>query len=294
MQSREMGERALLIVNPAAGKRHAEDGDLAECVRLLTAAGFDIDRRETATDGPSSADLAKAAIAEGFRVVLVAGGDGTVAPAAIALLETEVTLGILPFGSYMNIANGLGIPLKPIDAARVIAERKVKHSDVGEVAGKVFFETCGIGIDADMFGAARLAERGRWGPAFRRIVRWATANSHRVEITVDGKAERHRVLQILIVNSPYYGWAMPIVPKAEMTDGELDVAIFPRKGRLELIGWLATIWHTGRPGRPPRVLRGKVIEIASSEPVPVHADGQIAGRLPVTVRCCEGALRVFA
>jgi len=289
-----MPERALLIVNPAAGKRHVEDGDLAECVRLLTAAGFDIDLRQTGTEGPTSADLAKIAAADGFRVVIVAGGDGTVAPAAIALLETEVTLGILPFGSYMNIANGLGIPLKPIDAARVIAARKVKRSDVGEVAGKVFFETCGIGIDADMFGAARLAERGRWRSAFRRIVRWATANSHRVEISVDGKTERHRVLQILIVNSPYYGWALPIVPDADMTDGLLDVAIFPRKGRLELFGWMARIWHTGRPGKPPRVLRGKVIEIASPEAVPVHADGQIAGLLPVTVRCCEGALRVFA
>jgi diacylglycerol kinase (ATP) len=294
MQASEMGQRALLIVNPAAGKRHAEDGDLAECVRLLTAAGFDIDLRETGPEGPSSADLAKAGVAEGFGVVIVAGGDGTVAPAAIALLETQVTLGILPFGSFMNIANGLGIPLKPIDAARVIAERKVKRSDVGEVAGMVFLETCGIGIDADMFGAARLAERGRWRPAFRRVVRWATANSHRVDITVDGKTERHRVLQILIVNSPYYGWALPIVRNADMTDGMLEVAIFPRKGRLDLIGWLAKIWHTGRPGRPPRVLRGKVIELASPEAVPVHADGQIAGRLPVTVRCCEGALRVFA
>jgi YegS/Rv2252/BmrU family lipid kinase len=291
---REMADRAVLIVNPAAGKKHAGDGDLAECVRLLTAAGFDIDLRETGTDGPTSGDLAKAALAEGLRIVLVAGGDGTVAPAAIALLETGATLGILPFGTYMNIAHGLGIPLKPIDAARVIAERKVKRSDVGEVGDKVFFETCGIGLDADMFGAARLAERGRWGPAFRRIARWATANPHRVEITVDGKTERHRALQILIVNSPYYGWAMPIVPDADMTDGKLDVAIFPRKGRLELLGWIARIWHTGRPGKPPRLLRGKVIEIASSEPIPVHADGQIAGRLPVTVRCCEGALRVFA
>ena len=287
-------ERAVLIVNPAAGKRHAEDGDLAECVRLLGAAGFDIDRRDTGPEGPTSADLAKSAVADGFRVVLVAGGDGTVAPAAIALIGTEATLGILPFGSFMNIANGLGIPLKPVDAARVIAERKVKRSDVGEVSGKIFFETCGIGMDADMFGAARLAERGRWGPALRRIVRWATANTHRVEVTVDGKTERHGVLQILIVNSPYYGWALPIVPNADMTDGLLDVAIFPRKGRLELIRWMTTIWHTGRPGRPPRLLRGKVIELASSEAVPVHADGQIAGRLPVTVRCCEGALRVFA
>jgi diacylglycerol kinase (ATP) len=291
---REMTDRALLIVNPAAGKRHAAEGDLAECVKLLSAAGFEIDLRETGTDGPSSADLAETGIAEGFRVVIVAGGDGTVAPAAIALLGSDVTLGILPFGRYMNIANGLGIPLKPIDAARVIAERKVKRSDVGEVGGKVFFETCGIGMDADMFGAARLAERGRWRSAFRRVVRWATANSHRVDITVDGKTEQHRVLQILVVNSPYYGWALPIVPNADMTDGELDVAIFPRKGRLDLIGWLVKIWHTGRPGKAPRLLRGKIIEIASAEAVPVHADGQIAGRLPVTVRCCEGALRVFA
>src|SRR2546423_10130210 len=106
-----MGDRALLIVNPGAGKRHAKDGDLTECVRLLTAAGFDIDLRETGTDGPTSADLAKAALAEGFRVVFVAGGDGTVDPAAIALLETDVTLGILPFRSSLDIANGLGIQL---------------------------------------------------------------------------------------------------------------------------------------------------------------------------------------
>jgi len=289
-----MGERALLIVNPGAGKRHAADGDLAECVNLLEAAGFALERRETRVDRPTSADLAKAAVAERFPVVIVAGGDGTVAQAAIELLDREATLGILPFGSYMNVANGLGIPLEPIAAARVIAERKTKRADVGEVAGKVFFETCGIGLDADAFGAARLAERQRWGPAFRRVMRWATATPHQVEIAVDGKSERHRVLQILIVNSPYYGWALPIVPKADMTDGLLDVAIFPRRGRLELIRWMAEIWRGGRPGRPPRLLRGKVIEIASSETIPVHADGQIAGRLPVTVRCREGALRVFA
>jgi diacylglycerol kinase family enzyme len=289
-----MPERALLIVNPAAGKRHAEDGDLAECARLLTAAGLDIDLRETGPEGPTSADLAKTAVAEGFPIVIVAGGDGTVAPAATALLETNVTLGILPFGSFMNIANGLGLPLKPIDAARVIAERKVKRADVGEVEGKVFFETCGIGLDADAFGAARLAERQRWGPAVRRVIRWATAKPHPVEIEIDGKAERYRVLQILIVNSPYYVWALPIVPKADMTDGVLEVAIFPRKGRLDLVRSLVEIWMHGRPGKPPRLRRGKLIEISSSVAMPVHADGQIAGRLPVTVRCREGALRVFA
>jgi diacylglycerol kinase (ATP) len=288
-----MAERALLIVNPGAGKRTADRDDLPECVRLLTAAGFDIERRETGTEGPTSADLAKTAIGEGFPTVIVAGGDGTVALAAAALLDTKVTLGILPFGTYMNIANGLGIPLEPIEAARLIAERKVKRCDAGEVAGKIFFETCGVGLDADAFGAARLVERQRWGPAFRRLVRWATASPRRVEIEIDGRSARYEVLQILVVNSPYYAWALPIVPKADMTDGELDVAIFPRMGRRDLIRSLIEIWLRGRPATPPRMQRGKRIEIASSDPIPVHADGQIAGRLPVTVRCREGALRVY-
>jgi diacylglycerol kinase (ATP) len=289
-----MGDRALLIVNPAAGKRTANDGDLAECVRLLVAAGFQLEKRETGADGPTSADLAKAAINEGYPTVIVAGGDGTVAPAAIALLDSGVTLGILPFGRFMNITNGLGIPLQPIDAARVIAERKIKRCDVGEVAGKHFFETCGVGLDADAFGAARLAERRRWGPALRRLFRWATARPYRVEVTVDGETKRHDALQILVVNSPYYAWALPLMPKADMTDGLFEVAVFPRMGRRDLVRSLFEIWLRGRPRTPPSTRRGKRIEISGPEPMPVHADGQIAGRLPVTVRCREGALRVYA
>jgi YegS/Rv2252/BmrU family lipid kinase len=288
-----MGERALLIHNPAAGKRTAEDGDLAECVRLLLAAGFDIETRETGAEHPTSAELARSAVALDFTSVIVAGGDGTVAPAAEGLLDTSVTLGILPFGSFMNVANGLGIPVEPIDAARLIAARKTKQCDVGEVGKKVFFETCGIGLDADAFGAARLAERGRWGPAWRRVARWATARPHRIEITIDGRTEHHEVLQVLVVNSPYYAWALPVVPGADMSDGELDVAIFPRMGRRDLIRSLVEIWLRGRPGTPPRLRRGTLIEISSSEPMPVHADGQIAGHLPITVRCRAGALRVY-
>jgi diacylglycerol kinase (ATP) len=289
-----VGDRTLLIVNPAAGRRTAADGDLPECVRLLTDSGFRIETKETGTDGPTAADLAAWGRDEGFDTVVVAGGDGTVAPAAAELLDTPVTLGILPFGSFMNITNGLGIPLKPIDAARVIAARKVKRCDVGDVADKLFFETCGVGLDADAFGAARLFERQRWRQAARRVYRWATASPTKVEITIDGATSRHEVMQVLIVNSPYYAWAFPIVPKADMTDGLFEVAIFPRMRRVGLIRSLVEIWLRGHPGTPPRITRGKVIAITSHERLPVHADGQIAGRLPITVRCRAGALRVYA
>jgi diacylglycerol kinase family enzyme len=79
-----------------------------------------------------------------------------------------------------------------------------------------------------------------------------------------------------------------------MTDGLLEVAVFPRLGRLQLLGVLLEIWLRGRPRTPPWIRRGQIVRISSSERMPIHADGQIAGRLPVTVRCRVGALRVFA
>jgi diacylglycerol kinase (ATP) len=289
-----MAEQALVIANPAAGKRTAHEGDLDECVRILRAAGFAVALSETGAEHPTAAELAAKARHEGYPSVIVAGGDGTVADAASELLDSRVTLGVLPFGSFMNIARGLRLPLVPTEAAAVIAQRRVSACDVGEVNRKLFFETCGVGLDADAFGAARLAERGRWRSAFRRIASWATRAPRLVEISIDGKASRHEVLQVLVVNSPYYAWAFPVIPNADMTDGILDVAIFPRMGRRALLRSLVEIARRGRPATPPLIARGRVIELSSKDAMPVHADGQIAGRLPVTVRCRAGALRVYA
>src|SRR6202171_4994491 len=118
--------RALLVVNPAAGHRTAG---------LLSAVA------QPPPEHRPPPDLARRAIAERYDACIVAGGDGTVAPAAAALIDTDVTLGILPFGSFMNIAHGLGIPLVPIDAAAVIARRTVHRADVGDVHGSLFWET---------------------------------------------------------------------------------------------------------------------------------------------------------
>jgi diacylglycerol kinase family enzyme len=285
--------RALLVVNPNAGKRTAGPDDFEQCTAILREAGFALDRVETTADSLTSADLARRAVAERYDACIVAGGDGTVAPAAAALVDTDVVLGILPFGSFMNIANGLGLPLAPVDAARVIAKRSVHRADAGEVNGELFFETAGVGLDAEIFGAARHAERGSWRRAMRRVWRWLTHGTHRVHLVVDGEEHSHRVAQVLVVNSPYYAWALPLLPDASMEDGILDVAVFPRMGRLALIGsLLAMIRMHKLPQRPVRY-RGKRIAMRADTPLAVHADGKIAGALPTEFRCKGGSLRVF-
>src|SRR5687768_939114 len=286
----------MLVVNPAAGERagNHEDGDLERCEAVLREAGFTLDRVETGAESPTSADLARRAVEQGYDVCIVAGGDGTVAPAAAALLNTKVVLGILPFGSVMNIAHGLGLPLDPIPAAHVIARRRVQRADAGGVRDKIFFETAGIGLDAEIFGAARHAERGAWRRALRRAVRMLTQHSYRVAITVDGREDRQRALQVLVMNSPYYGFALEILPRVSMTDGLLDVAVFPRMGRLALVRAFITAWRGGELPTRPLAYRGARIEIASDDPMSVHADGILAGGLPAEFVCRKGALSVFA
>ena len=280
-------------MNPAAGKRTAGPDDLEKAVAILRDAGFVIEQVET-TPEVSSADLARRAIADGFEVCIVAGGDGTVAPAAATLIASDVILGILPFGSFMNIANGLGIPLAPLDAARVIAKRDVHRADAGEVNGALFFETAGVGLDAELFGAARHAERGSWRRALRRVWRYLTHGTHRVRITVGDKTHAHRVMQVLIVNSPYYAWALPLLPDASMEDGVLDVAVFPRMGRFALLRSLVSVMRHRRLPQRPVHYRGARVAIESEMPLSVHADGVPAGALPSEFHCRAGALRVFA
>lgn len=286
----------MLVVNPAAGERgeNRDEGDLERCEAILRDAGFALDRVETGEESPTSAELAQRAVEQGYEACIVAGGDGTVAPAAAALLDTPVVLGILPFGSVMNIANGLGLPLEPVQAANVIARRRVQRADAGVVREKIFFETAGIGLDAEIFGAARHAERGDWRRALRRGLRMLTQHSYRVAITVDGREDRQRALQILVMNSPYYGFALEVLPRVSMTDGLLDVAVFPRMGRLALVRAFIAAWRGGGLPERPVSHRGARIEIASDDPVAVHADGVPAGGLPAEFVCRKGALRVYA
>ncbi|MGH2376939.1 MAG: diacylglycerol/lipid kinase family protein [Candidatus Limnocylindria bacterium] len=286
--------RALCVVNPKAGSRHAGTGDLGEVVRILEAAGIHLDVRECALPEPTAEQLARGAVESGYEAVIAAGGDGTVQAVARELLGSGVVLGILPFGSFMNIAKGLGVPLDAAGAARVIAARNVSHADVGEVHGRVFFETAGIGLDAELFGAARAAERGSWRRAMRWIWRWARQGSHRLRVTTPEAERTVRAYQALVVNSPYYHWSFPVAPAGDMRDGLLEVLLFPRMGRRALVRSLLRLWREGRHQEPPVVIRAREATVSSDARLPVHADGRLVGTLPATFRVRPGALAVYA
>src|SRR5690606_4924504 len=120
-------------------------------------------------------DLARDAVAAGVDLVIAAGGDGTVHEVACGLVGSPVRLGILPFGTVMNVARALGVPHDLEQAARVIRDGRVVRMDVGKAVTRTrqayFVELAGIGVDAGVFACTNQIEAGNWR-AVPRLLRF--------------------------------------------------------------------------------------------------------------------------
>src|SRR5687767_13021174 len=79
--------------------------------------GVGIDARIELLDGGRIPPRAKAAAKQGDKLLIVAGGDGTVSAAASALAGTRTALGILPLGTLNHFARDLGLPTDLAEAA---------------------------------------------------------------------------------------------------------------------------------------------------------------------------------
>jgi diacylglycerol kinase (ATP) len=286
--------RALAIVNPAAGGGTARD-EVEAVLDLLRQRFETVDVVETELEHPTAFELGKRAVDERYDVAIAAGGDGTVGAVARALVGTDVGLGILPFGTFMNIARALDIPRDdPQAAATLITRSSTREIDVGEVGGQVFFEAAGIGLDADAFRASRAVQRGQRDLALAALGAFFRRRSVRVGIDVDGTTRSRRILQAVVSNAPWYGWGFEVAPGARMDDGELDLVIFGDSKLSVLREIIAAAIDRDRPARGRRY-RGRRITLTTlGEEVTVHADGIVVGPLPQTFVCRPRALRVFA
>jgi len=285
--------RALLIVNPAAGGGTAR-ADVEALLDVLGQSFAPIDIVETGQEHPTATELGTRAVREGYDAVLVAGGDGTVGAAARAVVGTKVVLGILPFGTYMNIARSVGVPRDDHRAAaQVIADGNIRTVDVGQVGETLFFEAAGIGLDADAFSAGRAVQRGDHGFAIAALGAFIRRRSVRVRIDVDGRIHSQRILQAVVSNGPWYGWGFEAAPGARVDDGKLDLLVFG-DGKLRVLReMIAAFRDSDRPVRGRRY-RGARIALSATSELRVHADGAIVGNLPQTFVVKPRALKVYA
>jgi diacylglycerol kinase (ATP) len=177
-----------LIYNPHAGLKkrlfsRANPMLLQDIYDLLHK--YEIEFETEPLTKPSDARrIAREAADQGYDQLIVAGGDGTVGEAATGLIGSETALGVLPLGTYMNVARMLSIPLNLESAVMTIKMGNVRSIDVGEIVSlkdekvdekftseaNYFLESVGIGLEAD-FQKFYLTFKDRPWPATIQLIK---------------------------------------------------------------------------------------------------------------------------
>jgi diacylglycerol kinase (ATP) len=252
--------RTLVIINPASARaRHA----WPKIESALVEASISFDAHETAHAGDATLKT-RAALREGYNLIAVVGGDGTLSEAASGFFEfkdednaaashlpssvnPEAALAILPAGTGDDFARGLAGRREPLAEwlAQFIAycrkdEASIAARVVDAIHGRVeqgerdfiCLNVATIGLGAEV--AARVASQGsllRRLPGEARFVSAACGalaawRERRVRVTVDESEVFEGQTNLLAVaNGIYAGGGMMFAPGALTDDGLLDLLL---------------------------------------------------------------------
>lgn len=291
--------RARLIVNPFA-RNGDRLPDLLEAEAFLRDCGWEVERVNSQYP-EHTRELAREAVARGFNVVVVAGGDGSIGQAADGLAGTEVALGIIPAGTGNILARDMGLPVPApwypnafVDAARLLVDADWYRIDLGAVEDergkrRRFINWCGAGLDAAV--TLRVEpfpeEKRRWGvaayllPAVQEVF---TYESPRWRVRVDGRLYEGRYYLVVISNSQLYAGVVRMAPEARMDDGFLDVSMIHAETVQDFLAKLPMFAVFRKPvGEDIAVYRARDLYIEADPPQPVHLDGDPVTKTPVHV-----------
>jgi diacylglycerol kinase family enzyme len=230
-----------VILNPGSGTSGGDE-TAARLIELFAANG----REATilaAGPGRSLADQARRAVTEGCRVVVAAGGDGTVNAVAGAVAGTETPLGVIPLGTLNHFAKDLDLPFKLEDAVELIAHGATRRVDVGEVNGRVFVNNSSLGVYPRIVALRRRSGptgRGKWLAAL-----WATMAVLRrrpfmaVRIQTADETIVRTTPFVFVGNDEYRMVGINAASRPSLTGGHLAVYVMhaSRRRSLLLLGW---------------------------------------------------------
>ena len=243
--------RVTLIHNPGAG-RQEQDG-AGKLIRLLQDEGHQVRAKSASECGWRRALDAPA------DLVAVAGGDGTVARVAKAMVGRGIPVAPLPAGTANNIARTLGLIERPWEElVRAWPGARRVRLDVGKARGpwgeKYFIEGVGAGLFACLLGssdpARRLAQTKQPNERVAlalEILKRRAADCGPVEIEgdIDGEGFSGRYLLAEVVNLMYVGPSLFLAPDSRPGDGTFDAVVVREAERERLLNYLAS-WQENR------------------------------------------------
>ncbi len=281
--------KIMVILNPAARSAKAA-GLFGEIEALSKGAAVVALSSEPGDAGRLAAEAARG----GARVVVAAGGDGTVNAVVNGIAGTRAALGILPLGTMNVAAMELGIPKNPREAWAVIQAGNRREIDLPDASGRAFVQMGGVGFDAQALAATSWAAKRNLGPLSYVLSAAQVAALKPPRLRVETENTACEGSFVLIGNGRYYGGPLPVFPNARLDDGLLDVIVFRKVSHIDLLRYLQGVVFGNHIGMPDvTYLQTPALSVSSESDVPVEVDGEVIGRVPVNFRFNPARLRVL-
>ncbi|HYY61199.1 MAG TPA: diacylglycerol kinase family protein [Burkholderiales bacterium] len=193
-----------------------------------------------ARPGEDVRELARRALEDRPKVLVAAGGDGTVSAIAGMVRGTDTALGVLPMGTLNHFARDLRIPLELDKAVRTIAEGRRVAVDTGDVNGICFLNNSSLGLYPDIVRERKRQQR-RLGRSKRSAMLWATFavlnRTPLLELDLE-LPQRRQVCSapfIFIGNNEYVMEGFSIGTRERLDAGTLSVYTTQRASAADLI-----------------------------------------------------------
>ncbi len=304
-----------VVLNPVAGGGRLKR-EWPRVGAVLKRHFGDFELRETQAEGDAER-LALDLAADGFGLVIAAGGDGTASEVADGLLQAAsehsrtAELGLLPCGTGIDFARGLGLP-RDLDAlVKRMAEAQGRAVDAGRIAyvddhgalaSRHFINIASLGLSGATDRAVN-ADKRKGRVSARALFYWRTVfeflryRFQEVRITVDdGRPVEAKIALVAVANGRFFGGGMMIAPDAALDDGQFDVVVLRAASKARLIRDLRLVYGGRHRDHPAiTILRGRKVTVEPLGDVErngalVDIDGESPGRIPATFEILPGAL----
>ncbi|HEY0183758.1 MAG TPA: diacylglycerol kinase family protein [Rhodopila sp.] len=285
----------VIVFNPVAGRRRAHL--LWRVLDVLIANGVRLDLAETHRAGHAEA-LARDAVRRGERMVVAAGGDGTIAEVANGLMGSGVRLGVIPLGTANVLAHELELPFAPKSVAAALAFGRTRTLWPGQANGRdgarLFVQMLGVGFDAHVvhnlpFPLKKVFGKGAYVmQSMRELVRYRFPA---ILVRIDDVETE--TASIIISKGRLYGGRFSLAPEAAPGEPGFSVVLFDRSGPPAAMMYGAALplnLLSHAPG--VRHIRARRIDFLQNEAVPAQTDGDSAGCAPLWVSDAPGPIQV--
>lgn len=286
----------LVIFNPTAGRRRA--GLLWRVLDVLTSHGVRLKVARTMAPGDAER-MAREAAHERVRLVVVAGGDGTIAEVANGLIGSDTRLGVIPLGTANVLAHEFSLPFSPGAIASALAADWTTQLWPGIASGnqgsRAFLQMLGAGFDAQVVHRLpptlkrALGRQAYVMQVLREAVRFSCPSAR---LLVDGVETQ--AASVVVSKGRLYGGPYLLAPGADPRRPGFSLVLFDEKGLVNRLCYGAAL-PLGVLARMPgvRQVRARQVCFIGNDRIPVQSDGDAAGFTPLAINDAPAPIKLI-